>query len=565
MKKANWSEAQYLRELAEAAVRRIPRRRFNGLEHARLEHELEVHATELEMQNEALREAHRELEASRAEYLDLFEHAPMAYLTMDRSGLINAANVAASDLLGIDPETLVGTRLSKFITDDQAEAFERYRREVLGSGDRFRAQFVLTTREAAVRNVQFESQCTNPVLGEWRAALVDVTHTSELERQVEQAEHLAILGTQASGIVHDFKNILSSIVTAAELASRKLEPDHPAWRTLERLKQTALRGGRVVTQLLAFTRDPGIETGFVDLSTFIPSLEPVLRAQLGSTIVLRLDLGAADALVGADGGQIEQILLNLTTNARHAMPSGGTVSIVTANEELGPDDAARPSELAAGRYVVMSVVDTGTGMDERTAARAFEPFFTTKPAGRGSGLGLPMVQAVAHRAGGYARLESEPGRGTTVTIYLPCASEFHRTPTERPLERAPLPADLLVVLVADDQRGRQAARDYFRSAGCGALDAANGFEALSILKENRDHDIVLLADIELPNLARIEFARAARAIVPTLRIAVTPLGGLAWTSSARPEDDPEAESRLSALHDVVARSLGSVGSGPSPS
>lgn len=555
MPRTNWSDAQYLRELAEASVRRLSRRRFSDLPPVRLQHEIEVHVTELEMQNEALRETQRELEASRAEYRDLFELAPVAYVAVGRDGGIHAANAAAVELLGMARDDIVGVRFARFVSDSEAEAFERHQREVIGSTDRIRAEFTVTGRDGTPRRVRFESQCVNAVLGEWRVALIDVTKTNSLERQLEQTERLGVIGTNTSGVVHDFKNILGSIVTSAEIALRKLGPDHEARRPLERLKLTALRGGNVVTQLLSFTRNHGSETGYVDLNAFIPVLEPVLRAQLGTAIDLKLDLAAADAWVRVDSGQVEQILLNLTTNAHHAMSEGGRLTIATANVDV-VSTGAKTSKLTEGLYVVLRVSDTGIGMDEKTRTRAFEPFFTTKPSTTGSGLGLPLVLAVALRSGGFAELDSEPGRGTTVSVYLPRASGSLRTPSERPPVRESLPAELVVVVVADNPEERRAARDYFRTTGCEAFDAGTGVEALEILREHRRQLVVLLIDDHLPDRAQVEFARTARDVVPTLRISVVPLAG---TRSAIDEEtgDPAARARLGALYDAVVRALAS--------
>jgi len=266
-----------------------------------------------------------------------------------------------------------------------------------------------------------------------------------------------------------------------------------------------------------------------------------------------MNLVATTPTVRAHAEQIEQALLNLVTNAVHAMPQGGSIVISTNDVEVRLDERRETSELAEGRYVAIRVADTGVGMDEKTRARAFDPFFTTKVAGSGSGLGLAMVQGMAHRAGGHAALESEPGRGTTVTIFLPRASGYFRTPSERPPVSDPLPAELVVVAVSDDAKARAAVRDYFRLIGCHASEAAGGFEALDVLKANRDKLVVLLVDAALPNLARPEFASAARASVPSVRVAITPLFGA--PDGELDGESAASRSHLAGLYDAVVRAL----------
>jgi PAS domain S-box-containing protein len=554
MPRITWSDRVGLRKLAEESITKgHVTRAGREMAYARLVHELDVHAAELEMQNDALREAQRDLEASRAEYRSLFELAPMAYVAIDKEGRISAANIVASELLGMSRDDIIGIRLARFVALGEGAAFHLHQREVQGTRARIRAEFTIVRRDGESRAVRFESQCTNPVLGEWRAALLDLTETAELERRLEQTERLSVLGTHATGIVHDFKNILATVLTSAEIALRQLDPESAARRPLERLKQVTLRGGLVVSQLLAYARDEYSEPGMVDLNDLISSFEPALRAQLPKGIELSLDLSASNASVRAHGEQIEQALLNLVQNAQHAMPAGGTIDVVTEDVEFSAIANREGSELVEGRYIAVRVTDTGAGMDEKIRARAFEPFFTTKPSGRGSGLGLVMVQGLAHRAGGHATIESEPGRGTIVTVFFPRASGFLKTPSERPPVGEPLPAELVVVVVSDDAASRMVARDHFRAIGCHSFDAANGFEALRVLKECRKGVVVLLVDDELPNLKRPEFVNAAGAIASSVHIASVPLAGR--KPADLEETGPVSQSHFAMLYDAVVRAL----------
>jgi PAS domain S-box-containing protein len=393
----------------------------------RLHDELDAYAVELEMQNEALRESRLELEASRAEYRELFDFAPVAYLVLGPESRIVAANVAAGELLETKREDLIGTRLSRFIAESDLEAFELHRREVCGSQGRIRARFSMMRRGGDPRVVVFESICTNPVVGEWRTALMDATETDDLRRQLEQSERLGALGAHVGGVVHDIRNMVMTMSTAADVSLKLLEENSRARRPLEQLRQAAENAGFVLTHVLKFAQDELGEPGTFDINKCIRSMQPSLSSRLGDDVDLVVALEATDAAVRASSGEIDQMLFNLTANAAHAMPSGGTIAVETANQTFAEEDADRPPDLPAGRYVVLSVRDTGAGMDPETSARAFEPFFTTKPSGRGSGLGLALVQGAARRAGGCAKLSSERGEGTTVRVYFPRASGFSRS------------------------------------------------------------------------------------------------------------------------------------------
>ena len=246
-----------------------------------------------------------------------------------------------------------------------------------------------------------------------------MTARRQTEERLRQAQTMAAVGRLTAGVAHDFNNLLAAIIGNAEILHSQLG-DHPAHaRRLAMILQTAGRGADLVRQLLAFSRKQELAPVLVDLNQVVRGMGDLLRATLGRAIRVetRLDERLWPALI--DPVQIEHVILNLAINARDAMPDGGTLTIATANTTLGRDGAT--IDLPAGDYVVVAVIDTGTGMSEEVLRNAFEPFFTTKPPGLGSGLGLSQVYGVASQSGGGVRIESAVGKGTTVSVLFPRA------------------------------------------------------------------------------------------------------------------------------------------------
>jgi signal transduction histidine kinase/CheY-like chemotaxis protein len=337
------------------------------------------------------------------------------------------------------------------------------------------------------------------------------------------AERMQALGQLAGGIAHDFNNVLQAIEGATALIERRPK-DEAAVRRLARLANQAVgRGGSITRRLLAFGRRGDLRAEALDAVDLLGGIREILTHTLGAHIEVHVRLGADLPPLLADKGQLETVLVNLGTNARDAMPKGGRLTIAAESEIISLDGSAHLVGTAPRRYVRFTVTDTGTGMDAATLARAAEPFFTTKAPGLGSGLGLPMARGFAEQSGGAMHIESSPGKGTTVTLWLP-EVEFLSDPSPglsllpgaqaaSEIGNATVSARLL--LVDDEESVREVLAEHLEYEGFGVLTAANGSEALALLVTGQAVD-ALVTDLSMPGMDGIELIRAAQQRRPGL-------------------------------------------------
>ena len=247
----------------------------------------------------------------------------------------------------------------------------------------------------------------------------DITERRRLEEQLRHAQKLEAVGQLAGGVAHEFNNLLMGIGGYAQLLLPRFPSDAEAARDLARIRELSERGAGLSRQLLAFSRRSGAEPVILNINSVIENAHRMLRQLLPENVELTLSAGAGLGSVRADPGQVEQVLVNLAVNARDAMPAGGRLLIETANCELNAAYARTHAEVLPGRYVMLAVTDTGSGMDEATRRRIFDPFFTTKEVGKGTGLGLATIYGIIKQHGGHVTVYSEPGQGSTFKVYLP--------------------------------------------------------------------------------------------------------------------------------------------------
>jgi signal transduction histidine kinase len=350
--------------------------------------------------------------------------------------------------------------------------------------------------------------------------------TLELERNAEALRHaqkMEAVGQLTGGVAHDFNNLLQVIVGNLEVVRRSLPPD--AARLLRAVNAAAngARGAAALTQrLLAFARRQPLDPKPLNVNALVSGMSDLLHRTLGETIAIETVLGAGLWAIEADANQLEATLLNLAVNARDAMPEGGRLTVETANTHIDEAYVAMHPDVRPGQYVMVSISDTGTGMDANTVARAFEPFFTTKPVGKGTGLGLSQVYGFVKQSGGHVKIHSEPGMGTTVRIYLPRLLAG-AVPVLAPPAR-PAPAgkrDETILVVEDDDGVRQQSVESLRELGYRVLEARDGPSALQRLAEHAEVDL-LFTDVVLPGgMSGAQLAAQVLGLRPELRVLFT--------------------------------------------
>ena len=352
-------------------------------------------------------------------------------------------------------------------------------------------------------------------------SMVDITKVRQLERQLGRAQRLEAIGQLTGGVAHDFNNLLTVIMGNSELLLDELDDD--AHRSLvETVRSAAERGSELTSRLLAFARRQALAPEPVEANRLISDIDHMLRRTLGENIEIEFVRGAGLWSAMVDAAQLESALLNLSLNARDAMPEGGRLTIETANAKLDDEYAAQALDVTPGRYVMVAVSDTGTGMDQQTLDQAFEPFFTTKDSGKGSGLGLSMVYGFARQSQGYIRIYSEPGEGTTVKLYLPRA-DGDRASNPKPVEREAQKTggSETILVVEDNELVRQLVEKMLASLGYEVVSASDGNEALSLI-EGEDNIDLLFTDVVMPGgLSGRQVADRARAIRPDLPVLFT--------------------------------------------
>lgn len=597
-----------------------------GEETQSLVHELQVHQIELEMQNEELCKAREELETSLETYADLYDFAPVGYVTLDRDGVVRAVNLTGAGLLDIERSGLIGRLFRFFVAEEhradfsaflgrvfageaeeacevsllkeginrvfvqmearayaggqecrialiditgrrQAEDALRESRERMYKlaemavdaivmlddsgtvtfcnsaterafgfpsdeiiGKDFHRYFIPERlRDISARGFSvFREHGAGPIIGtttevtglrkdgtefpvelsvsavklkeKWHAIGImrDISDRKSLESQLLQAQKMETVGLLAGGIAHDFNNILNVIVGYGYLSESKMNENDPLLCNLKQILAAADRGANLTKSLLNFSRKHLINPQTTDVSRIIRNVDKFLTMVIGEDVRLKTDCAEKDLMVTADSGQIENVLINLATNARHAMPHGGTLSITSEAFTINPEFIKEHGFGEPGEYALISVTDTGTGMDQETVRRIFEPFFTTKTMGKGTGLGLSIVYSLVNQHNGYIDVASELGKGTTFRIYLPLTHD-----EQAPQEQTPLPTPRrgveTILLAEDDEAVRFLTEQILTGFGYRVISAVDGEDAVRKYLDHKDDIGMLLFDLIMPN------------------------------------------------------------------
>jgi PAS domain S-box-containing protein len=362
--------------------------------------------------------------------------------------------------------------------------------------------------------------------------VADITSRKEAEAQLAQSAKMDTIGQLTGGVAHDFNNLLQPIVGTLDLLRRRHADDERSQRLIGGAVQAAERAATLTQRLLAFARRQALQPRSVDVPALIHGMTDLIRRSLGPTIQIIVELPPALPPARVDPNQLELALLNLAVNARDAMPGGGRLTITAANDQVEERNAVG---LSPGSYVRIVASDTGVGMDRATLARAIEPFFSTKGVGKGTGLGLSMIHGLAAQSGGTLRIDSEPGRGTSIELWLPVSDEVVTAADAEPGEPVPAPHGARVLLVDDEDMVRTATADMLRDLGYDVVDVASAGQALSAIRSGIDAD-VLVTDYLMPGMtgaALIAELRNCGMWLPTLLVT-----GYAATGEDVPLDIP---------------------------
>jgi two-component system, cell cycle sensor histidine kinase and response regulator CckA len=444
-----------------------------------------------------------------------------AVVATDREGRINFLNPVAETLTGWSGEDarnqpaedilrLIDERSRQTIENPLTRALRD--RAVVTTG----GHTLLISRSGTEVPIEHNAAPVRGATGELRGAILvfrDTSKRRQFEEQITHAQKMEAVGRLAGGVAGDFNNMLTVISGYAELLRGDVPASSPLRKFVDEIIYAGERAASLTRHLLAFSRGTASQPRVLDLNAVLTSMEPMLRRLLGQNIEMLLLTATGLGRVKADPAQVEQVVVNLATNARDAMPSGGKLVIETANVDLD-EQAGKHLGVKSGAYVMLAVSDTGVGMDPETRSRLFEPFFTTKAPGKGSGLGLSTVYGAVKQAEGHVTVYSQPNCGTIFEVYLPRVKEQAPDAVQKRLARG----SETILLVDDEEGVRKLCSAVLQSNGYQVLEANNGSAALAVYEKNAHKIDMLLTDVVMPQMDGFELGRQLAAIAPKLRI-----------------------------------------------
>jgi two-component system, cell cycle sensor histidine kinase and response regulator CckA len=463
-----------------------------------------------------------QLHKAQQEYREIVENAIVGVFQSTPDGRYLSINPAMANMLGYDsPQEMMAsiTNISEqiYVDPQRGEELKNLLAEK-GVAKNFVCQAYRKDGSKMWLSANVRAIFRDSVVVRYEGMNEDVTQRKLLEDQLRQAQKMEAVGQLAGGVAHDFNNMLSVITGYSDLLQMNLPPEDPSHKHAEEIAKAGRRAAALTRQLLAFSRKQVIQPVVLDLNAATHELEKMLRRLIGENIEITFKRNPRLGRVKMDLGQVEQVLMNLAVNARDAMPRGGRLCIETTNIELDETYARQNVYVLPGSYVMLSVSDTGCGMDKETQLHIFEPFFTTKASGKGTGLGLSTVYGIAKQNAGYIMVYSEVGKGTTFRLYLPRLADAAKVslPTHAP-ETIPNGTETVLV-VEDEEPLRILARTCLESNNYSVLDAPNGAAALELAKKHPGRIHLLLTDVVMPGMSGRELANHLVALQPEVKV-----------------------------------------------
>lgn len=484
-------------------------------------------ATSLDITERKL--AEQALRGSEEKFSKVFHSSPIAkgIINLEENGRIVDVNAAFERITGYRREEMIGrTEIDLWADPNQRqEAFRQL--QANGSIANFENRFRRKNGDIGIGLISIDSI---EIAGKHHAVVANIEITdriraeeekAKLEDQLRQAQKLESVGRLAGGVAHDFNNLLTVINGYAYLLMEEMEPEDPRWFDVDEIRKAGERAAGLTKQLLAFSRKQIIEPKKLDLNATIRDSERMLNRLIGEDIAFTTRLDPRLGQVMADPEQIHQVIMNLAVNARDAMPDGGKLDVSTTNVQVGDADAATHPEAKPGPYVMITVTDTGSGMDEETRLRIFEPFFTTKSRDKGTGLGLSTVYGIVRQSGGWIDVASEPGVGTSFVLGFPRIDEEQVGETQEAIGSIAPHAVETILIVEDQDAVRRLTMGILKGPGYQLLEAADSIAAMGIAQNYSGEIHLLLTDVVLPGMNGKELSERLKALRPNMKVLFT--------------------------------------------
>jgi PAS domain S-box-containing protein len=475
------------------------------------------------------KQAEEALRTSQERFRQLFDEAPIGYHEVDSEGRITRVNRTESEMLGYTVEEMLGQPAWNFIVEEE-ESRKAVAAKLAGVVLPFKGlERTYRRKDGTTFPVSIEDLLLRDSEGRTigiRSTVQDITERKRaeqemvtLQEQLRQSQKMEAIGQLAGGIAHDFNNLLTIIKGYSQLSLMGLKEGNALKVNIEQIEKAANRAAELTSRILAFSRHQMMEMKVLNLNTVVKNLDEMLHRMIGEDIELMTHLREDLRRVKTDHGQIEQVIMNLAVNAKDAMPHGGKLTIETANVDLDEEYARNHVAVTPGRYVMLAVSDTGVGMTPEIKEKVFEPFFTTKKKGEGTGLGLSTVYGIVKQSSGNIWVYSEPGKGTTFKIYLPCVDEPLDEIRKEGVVREGLPRGSETILVVEDEEVvRKLTVRILQEQGYRVLEGGQGTDAFPIADEHEGQIHLLLTDVVMPKMSGKELAGRIASLRPGIKV-----------------------------------------------
>jgi PAS domain S-box-containing protein len=489
-------------------------------------HDLHVHQIELKMQNDELQRLHQELENTRDQYAHLYNFSPVGYFTLSEEGIIDEANLKIASMFDVERSALIGMPFGRFISRDDQDIFYKNRQRLLETGSSQSFELRLLKKDGHEFHASLECMVVKKPDADSKNIRVAASDISErkrsekekkqLETQLRLAQKMQALGTLAGGIAHEFNNILGIILGNTELAVDDVPEWNPARFNLEEIRTASLRAKVIVHELLSFVRKTESERKPIKINAIVTGSLKLIRSSIPSNIKVRQDIQKESQSILADPTQINQVMIDLITNAVHAMEKDGGVLRIGLNRVTLDDGTARHLDLSPGFYVKLTVSDTGHGIDPEIVDRIFDPYFTTKKIGKGSGMGLAVVKGIIRNHDGAISVDSGFEKGTAFNIFLPAIED-------EPAPVAAINEDFKtgkekILFVDDEESLVEIVTQILERLGYQVEATTNPFEALEIFSANSDKFDLVITDLTMPGMTGDKLVKEILAIRPEMPI-----------------------------------------------